>query len=69
MKPRVKLAESTFTGGIEVGELHAFFGHLVQHRGGVFRGAEGPDIAVAKIITENDDEVGLGCPSNPKAQR
>jgi hypothetical protein len=26
----------------------------------VFRGAKGPDIAVAKIITENDDEIGLG---------
>jgi len=33
---------------------------LIEHRGGVFRGAEGTDIAVAKIITENDDEIGLG---------
>ena len=47
-------------GGIEVSELHAFLGQFVQHRGGMFRGAEGADIAVAKIITENDDDVGLG---------
>jgi hypothetical protein len=26
----------------------------------VFCGAEGADIAVAKVITENDDEIGLG---------
>ena len=47
--------------GVGIGENHAFFGEAIDGRGGDFTtlGIEALDVAVAEVITEDEDDVGL----------
>ena len=47
-------------GGVEAGELHPLAGHAVEIWRVLLRGAERPDVRVAEVVDEDDDEVGLG---------
>ena len=47
-------------GNVEGCELHAFFGHPVEMRRFVLCRAEGADVAIAHVVNEDHDEVGLG---------
>ena len=44
-------------GRIKVSEPHAFPGHLVKDGRGVLLGSEGPDVGIAKVIAEDDNDV------------
>ena len=44
-------------GRIKVSEPHAFPGHLVKGGGSVLLGSEGPDVGIAKVIAEDDNDV------------
>ena len=44
-------------GRIKVREPHAFPGHLIKDGRGVLLGSEGPDVGIAKVIAEDDNDV------------
>tara|TARA_B100001094_G_scaffold257119_1_gene256567 strand:- start:2528 stop:3034 length:507 start_codon:yes stop_codon:yes gene_type:complete len=44
-------------GRIKVSKPHAFPGHLVKDGRGVLLGSEGPDVGIAKVIAEDDNDV------------
>ena len=44
-------------GRIKVSEPHAFPGHLVKDGRSVLLGSEGPDVGIAKVIAEDDNDV------------
>ena len=46
--------------GVKVGQAHAFLGHSVENRSGVCFRAEGTDVRIAQIVTEDDDQVWFG---------
>ena len=44
-------------GRIKVSEPHAFPGHLVKDGRSVLLGSEGPDVGIAKVIAEDDNDI------------
>ena len=48
-------------GGIEVGKLHTFLGHVIQVWSLDLGGSEDTHVIVALVISEYDDEVGFLC--------
>ena len=45
--------------GVEAGELHPLARHAVEVRRLLLRRAKRPDVAVAEVVDEDDDEVGF----------
>ena len=43
--------------GVEVGQAHAFLGHLIENRGSVRFRPEGTNVGIPQVVTEYDDDV------------
>ena len=46
-------------GGVEIGKPHSLGGHLVDVRGAVLRRTVDAEVAVAKVVGKDDDEIRL----------